>query len=299
MRRTTNFHHTMIACYTGYVTQAVCNNFAPLLFLTFEEQYGIPITQVAILASINFFIQLIVDFVSAKFVDRIGYRTCMLAAHIFCVIGIVGLTIFPEICPNAFAGLLISVFFYAVGGGLIEVLISPIAEACPTEKKDAQMSMLHSFYCWGVVAVVALSTGYFALFGVENWKPLALVWALIPLVNFFNFLVVPINSITEEGEGMSISQLVRTRLFWLLAVLMVCSGASELAMSQWASTFTESALNVSKAIGDMAGPCMFALLMGCARLFYAKCSDRIDLTKFMLFSGSLCVICYLLASLRA
>lgn len=297
MRRSQNFQHTMIACYMGYITQAIANNFAPLLFLTFQRQYGIPLSQIAMLASINFGIQLAVDFVAAKYVDKIGYRASMIAAHVFNVVGIAGLAVFPEVCANPFAGLLVAVFFYAVGGGLCEVLVSPIAEACPTEKKDAQMSLLHSFYCWGVVAVVALSTAFFFAFGIDNWKVLAFFWAIVPMVNIFNFIVVPINPITPEGEGMSIGQLLRSRLFWLLALLMVCSGASELSMSQWASAYTESALNVTKVVGDLAGPCVFAILMGAARTFYAKFSERVDLTRFMLISGALCVICYLLASL--
>ena len=297
MRRSQNFQHTMIACYMGYITQAIANNFAPLLFLTFQRQYGIPLSQIAMLASINFGIQLAVDFVAAKYVDKIGYRASMIAAHVFNVVGIAGLAVFPEVCANPFAGLLVAVFFYAVGGGLCEVLVSPIAEACPTEKKDAQMSLLHSFYCWGVVAVVALSTAFFFAFGIDNWKVLAFFWAIVPMVNIFNFIVVPINPITPEGEGMSIGQLLRSRLFWLLALLMVCSGASELSMSQWASAYTESALNVTKVVGDLAGPCVFAILMGAARTFYAKFSERVDLTRFMLISGALCEICYLLASL--
>lgn len=297
MRRSQNFQHTMIACYMGYITQAIANNFAPLLFLTFQRQYGIPLSQIAMLASINFGIQLAVDFVAAKYVDKIGYRASMIAAHVFNVVGIAGLAVFPEVCANPFVGLLVAVFFYAVGGGLCEVLVSPIAEACPTEKKDAQMSLLHSFYCWGVVAVVALSTAFFFAFGIDNWKVLAFFWAIVPMVNIFNFIVVPINPITPEGEGMSIGQLLRSRLFWLLALLMVCSGASELSMSQWASAYTESALNVTKVVGDLAGPCVFAILMGAARTFYAKFSERVDLTRFMLISGALCVICYLLASL--
>ena len=297
MLRRTNFQHTMAACYLGYITQAIANNFAPLLFLTFQSEFGIPLSQIAALSSINFGIQLVVDFLSARFVDRIGYRACMVGAHVCNTIGIAGLAFFPSLTPDPFAGLLIAVFFYAIGGGLCEVLVSPIAEACPTEKKDAQMSLLHSFYCWGVVAVVGLSTAYFAAFGVGAWRALACLWAIVPLVNIFNFLIVPINPVTVEGEGMGIGALLRTKLFWLLALLMVCSGASELSMSQWASAFTESALGVAKSVGDLAGPCAFALLMGSARMFYAKFSDNVDLTKFMLLSGGLCVVCYLLAGL--
>lgn len=297
MRKSSNFKHTMIACYIGYITQAIACNLAPMLFLTFQRQYQIPLGQITLLASMNFFIQLIVDFAAAKYVEKIGYRPCIVAAHVLNTLGIAGLAVFPEIFPEPFAGLVAALLLYAVGSGLCEVLVSPIAEACPTEKKDAQMSLLHSFYCWGVVAVIALSTLYFAVFGVENWKYLAFFWALVPFVNIFNFSVVPINSVTEDGKGMSIGQLMRSKLFWLLALLMVCSGASELAMAQWASAYTESALNVSKTVGDMAGPCVFAILMGAARMFYAKCSEKVDLTKFMLFSGVLCVACYLLASL--
>lgn len=297
MRKSSNFKHTMIACYIGYITQAIACNLAPMLFLTFQRQYQIPLGQITLLASMNFFIQLIVDFAAAKYVEKIGYRPCIVAAHVLNTLGIAGLAVFPEIFPEPFTGLVAALLLYAVGSGLCEVLVSPIAEACPTEKKDAQMSLLHSFYCWGVVAVIALSTLYFAVFGVENWKYLAFFWALVPFVNIFNFSVVPINSVTEDGKGMSIGQLMRSKLFWLLALLMVCSGASELAMAQWASAYTESALNVSKTVGDMAGPCVFAILMGAARMFYAKCSEKVDLTKFMLFSGVLCVACYLLASL--
>ena len=298
MPRQTDFRRTMTACYLGYVTQAIANNFAPLLFLTFQSEYGVPLSQIAALSSINFGIQLVVDFLSAKFIDRIGYRACMVAAHALNAVGIAGLAFFPLLAPSPFAGLLAAVAFYAVGGGLCEVLVSPIAEACPTEKKDAQMSLLHSFYCWGVVAVVGLSTAYFAAFGVENWRPLACLWAVVPFLNIFNFLVVPINAPAGAEEGGSpIRALLKQPIFWLLALLMVCSGASELSMSQWASAFTESALGVAKSVGDLAGPCAFAVLMGCARTFYAKCSERVDLTKFMLLSGGLCAVCYLLASL--
>ena len=297
MRRKIGYGHTMAACYLGYITQAIVNNFVPLLFVTFHRQYGIPLSQVAMLATFNFGVQLTVDFIAAKVVDRVGYRPFMVAAHILNAAGLASLGVFPELLPDPFTGLMLSVFLCAIGGGLCEVLVSPIAEACPTEKKDAQMSLLHSFYCWGVVVVVALSTVFFTLFGVDKWKYLACFWALAPFVNIFGFALVPINSVTEDGQGMSIGQLMRSRLFWLLAVMMVCSGASELAMAQWASAYTESALNVSKTVGDMAGPCVFAILMGVSRVFYAKCSERIDLTKFMLFSGALCVGCYLLASL--
>lgn len=297
IQKPTTFRHTMTACYLGYVTQAIANNLAPLLFLTFHRQYGITLTQLALISSINFGIQLLVDLISSAVVDRIGYRPCIVFAHLSNTLGLAGLAFFPELFADRFAGLIVAVFFYAIGGGLCEVLVSPIAEACPTENKAAHMSLLHSFYCWGVVAVILLSTLWFAAFGVAHWKPLALLWALVPLANAWNFLWVPINSVTGGQAGMSIGELFKSRLFWLLALLMVCSGASELSMAQWASAFTESALHVSKTVGDLAGPCLFAVLMGLARTCYARFSERMDLVRFMMFSSLLCIACYLLASL--
>ncbi|MDO4343191.1 MAG: MFS transporter [Eubacteriales bacterium] len=297
MRVKENYNHTINACYLGYITQAIVNNFAPLLFLTFQRSYGIPLDKIALLVSVNFGVQLLVDLLAAKYVDKVGYRVSVVAAHVFSVAGLVGLGILPELLPDAYLGLLIAVILYAVGGGLIEVLISPIVEACPTERKEAAMSLLHSFYCWGHVFVVLASTLYFTVVGVEHWKYLAFLWALIPAANALFFLQVPIRVLVEKEEGMSIGELARTKLFWVLLLLMVCAGASEQGMSQWASAFAEAGLHVSKTMGDLMGPCFFAVLMGCSRALYAKVSDRIDLKKFMIYSSVLCIASYLLASL--
>lgn len=297
MRLKENYNQTINACYLGYITQAIVNNFAPLLFLTFQRSYGIPLDKIALLVSVNFAVQLVVDLLAAKYVDKIGYRTCVVAAHVFCALGLVGLGIFPDIVPDPYAGLLMAIVLYAVGGGLIEVLVSPIVEACPTERKEAAMSLLHSFYCWGHVFVVLVSTLYFSTIGVENWKYLAFFWALVPAANALFFSQVPIRVLVEESEGMSIGGLVRTRLFWVLLLLMICAGASEQGMSQWASAFAEAGLHVSKTMGDLMGPCFFAVLMGTSRALYAKISDKIDLKKFMVYSSLLCIASYLLASL--
>ena len=298
MKKSVSYERTMWACYIGYITQGIVNNLPTLLFLTFRSQFGIPLAQIALISTINFGIQLLVDSVSAGICDKIGYRPCMLAAHITCAVGLIGYGVFPFLFPNAYAGLLLSVFLCAIGGGLCEVLVSPIAEACPTKNKAAQMSLLHSFYCWGVVGVIVLSTLFFAAFGIANWRVLCCLWALVPIVNIYNFAVVPITHIDEaQGESMPLKKLLGMRMFWLLAVLMVCSGASELAMAQWASTFVEEALKVNKTVGDLLGPCVFAVLMGIARTFYGKNSEKIDMIRFMIMSGALCVVCYLLASL--
>ena len=292
------YQKTIYACFTGYIVQAVVNNFVPLLFLTFEKAYLIPLGQITMLITFNFGVQLLVDLVSAGLVDKIGYRVSVVFAHVFSAAGLLGLTILPDVMPSAFGGLLIAVTLYAIGGGLIEVLISPIMESCPTGNKEKAMSLLHSFYCWGHVGVVLISTLFFKLFGIENWKVLALVWMLIPVVNGIVFMKTPIASLMEEGEsGMSLAELLKEKVFWVLMVMMVCAGASEQAVSQWASTFAEKGLGVSKTAGDLAGPMTFAILMGLARAFYGKFVDKIDLDKFMLGSGGLCIISYLMISL--
>ena len=294
-----NYRKTLLACYLGFITQAITANFAPLLFLTFKDIYGIPLEKIALIPMAFFMTQLLIDFAATKFVDRIGYRTCVVCSQVLSAVGLALLAVLPEVLPDPFIGILIAVVLYAMGAGLIEVLISPIVEACPFENKAGVMSLLHSFYCWGSVGVILGSTVFFAVFGVANWRILAILWAVLPFVNTFNFLKCPIERLTEDGEGMKMGQLFRMPLFWLMALLMVCSGASEISMAQWASAFTESAMGVSKTIGDLAGPCLFAVLMGISRVFYGKMSEKLDLTKTMLGCGALCIVCYLLASLSS
>lgn len=292
------YQKTIYACFTGYIVQAIINNFVPLLFLTFETAYGIPLSKITMLITINFGIQLLVDLLSAGVVDKIGYRVSIVIAHIFSAAGLLGLAVLPGLLPDAYIGLLVSVTVYALGGGLIEVLISPIMESCPTENKEKAMSLLHSFYCWGHVAVVLFSTLFFKISGIDNWKILTLLWMIVPLANAFIFAKAPIAPLVEEGErGMSMPELCRSKVFWVLMLMMMCAGASEQSVSQWASTFAERGLGVSKAIGDLAGPMAFALLMGSARAFYGKYGDKIDLDKFMTASGVLCMVSYLCISL--
>lgn len=296
MIRFKKYEHTIYASYIGYITQAIVNNFAPLLFLTFSKDYGLTLDKITLITTINFAVQLMVDLLSAKYIDKIGYRRAVVAAHIFSAAGLLGMALLPEILSSAYVGLLAAVVLYAIGGGLIEVLISPIVEACPTDKKEGAMSLLHSFYCWGHLAVVLVSTLFFELFGIKNWKLLACLWALVPLVNTFYFSAVPLYPIVSEHEKMSFKTMLVQKAFWFLMIIMICAGASEQAMSQWASAFAESGLKVSKTVGDLAGPCTFALLMGTARAIYGKYSDRIPLKKMMMGSAVLCIICYLIAA---
>jgi len=297
MTKPKNYKKTQIACYLGFITQAISANFTPLLFLTFKSTYGISLEKIALIPFVFYLTQLLVDFAATKFADRIGYRICVAASQVVSALGLVLMAFLPEIMPHPFTGILIAVVLYAIGSGLIEVLVSPIIEACPFENKDGMMSLLHSFYCWGAVGVILGSTVFFAVFGVENWKILTLIWALVPFLNTFNFITCPIGRLLEDGESLPIRKLLALPLFWLLILAMICAGASEASMAQWASAFTESALGVSKTIGDLAGPCLFAVFMGIARVIYGKMSEKLDLPKTMLLCGVMCACCYLVASL--
>lgn len=294
-----NYQKTKIACYLGFITQAISANFAPLLFLKFHHDYQISLGNIAWISTCFFFTQLLIDLFCAKFVDRIGYRVCVVASEVCSAAGLIGLAFLPEIFPNPLAGILCSVILYAMGSGLIEVLCSPIIEACPFDNKEATMSLLHSFYCWGAVGTILISTIFFLIFGIESWKWLAVLWALIPVVNIYNFATCPIEYLVDEENGMKVTELFRKPLFWIAICLMICSGASELAMAQWASAYAEAALGLSKTIGDLAGPCMFAVAMGISRVIFGKYGERIDLMKFMASSGILCVICYFLTALSS
>lgn len=291
-----NYKHTFFASYAGYFVQAIINNFIPLLFLTFQRSFGFSYDEISLLIVINFGVQLCVDFISAYFIDRVGYRKSIVAAHIFAFTGLMGLGIFPFIMP-AYAGVILSIVIYATGSGLIEVIVSPLVEACPSDNKAGAMSLLHSFYCWGQMCVVLFSTVFFLAFSTDSWRILSWLWALVPLVNGIYFCLVPVPQVLSQGHTLGFRGLFSSRLFYILAVLMLCAGASELAMSQWASAFAESGLGVSKAVGDLMGPCLFAALMGSARVLYAKFSHKISLNRILMLSALLCALCYVVAGL--
>ena len=295
----TNYHKTKTACYMGFITQAVTANFAPLLFLKFHSEYHIDLGNIALISTFFFLTQLLVDLFCAKFVDYIGYRVCIVVSELCAALGLIGLAFLPDLLPDPFIGIICSVIIYAIGSGLIEVLCSPIIEACPFENKEATMSRLHSFYCWGAVGTILISSLFFLIFGINNWKWLAVIWAIIPVVNTYNFMTCPIEHLVDSGAGMGIRNLFSQPFFWVAICLMICSGASELAMAQWASAYAESALGLSKTLGDLAGPCMFAVTMGISRMLFGKYGEQLDLMKFMSASGILCVICYLLTALSS
>ena len=293
-----SYNATIKACFTGFVIQAIVNNFAPLLFLTFQAQYGIDLSKITLLVTFNFLLQLSVDLLSAFFVDKIGYRAAAVCAHVFSAAGLLLLAVLPEVFPDPFWGLICAVILYAIGGGLLEVIISPIMEACPTDNKEKAMSLLHSFYCWGSVGVITLSTAFFALFGVRYWKILAVFWSLLPIANGILFSRVPIAPLIGENEkALSKRELLRRSDFYLLFVLMFTAGACELSITQWASSFAEKALSIPKTVGDLAGPAFFALVMGCGRLFFGKTQRSVNLRRMILLSGMLCLVSYLIIAL--
>lgn len=293
-----NYNRTIRACFVGSSVQALVINFAPLLYLTFHNTYGIPLSKITLLVTFNFLIQLSVDAASVGLIDRIGYRAGVVAAHALAAAGLVLMALLPDVLPDPYAGLMIATIVYSIGSGLLEVLVSPIMEACPTKAKDRAMSLMHSFYCWGHMAVVLASTLFFTAFGVENWKILSLIWAAVPLVNMINFARVPIAPLLKEGEkGMSLAELTKSKLFWLFLLVMVCGGASEQSVSQWASALAEKGLGVSKTLGDLMGPMFFACTMGIARVFYSRMEGKIHLESFMMGCGVLCIAAYMMVAL--
>ncbi len=292
--RTLTYKSTRFASYVGYITQAIVNNFSPLLFVIFQNEFNISLAQITLMITFNFGVQLCVDLLAVKFADKAGTRVCAVAAHIFSAVGLAGLSIFPKIFPDPYIGILLAVLFSSAGGGLIEVLVSPIIEACPSDNKAAGMSILHSFYCWGSVLVIVVTTIFLKVFGAGNWHVLAFIWALLPAANAVLFARVPIASLVGDGEKMPLKQLLSNKMFLVFLVMMLSAGAAELSMSQWASVFAEKALGVSKTFGDLAGPCFFAVLMGLSRVFYAKFSEKTTLVRFILGSAVLCVVSYLI-----
>ena len=288
-----NYKGTVISCYIGYVSQAIVNNYSPLLFVMFSSVFGISLGQLSFMIALNFGVQLFTDFMAARFVDKIGYRPFVVAAHFLCAAGLSLLGILPFVMPP-YIGLLIATVFSAVGGGLIEVIVSPIIEACPSDNKASAMSLLHSFYCWGQMAVVLISTLVFRFAGIDMWRIMSCVWALIPFVNAFLYMRVPINALPSGEEHSGLTAMFRNKTFVVFFFMMLCAGASELSMSQWASAFAESGLGVSKATGDLLGPCMFAVFMGFARVFYGKFGAQIELSHFMAGSSALCIVSYII-----
>lgn len=289
------YHRTLIACYFGYISQAIINNLLPLLFVTLQTQFCLSVAQIGFMVTFNFFMQLVVDLIAAKYADRIGYRACMVIAHASCALGLAGLAVFPFVLPNPYAGLLLSISIYAIGGGLTEVLVSPIVQALPLKRKESVISILHSFYCWGHAAVVLLTTLFFSLFGTAHWRLVCVLWAVVPAANIIMCSICPMCKLVEEEEQLPFMTLFKSKLFWIFVVMMLCAGAAEHSMVQWSSFFAEKGLQVDKAIGDLLGPCTFAILMGITRAVYGAFGDRFPLQKVLITTSIVCICSYMVA----
>lgn len=292
-----NYRKTLKACYIGFITQAILNNLAPLLFVVFQDWYDVSFEMLGRLILINFMTQIVADLLAVKYASRLGYRTSAIIAHICSVLGLVSLAILPQIMPQPYIGLVISVMIYALGGGIIEVLMSPIVESLPFDEKSSEMSLLHSFYCWGQVVVVLGTTLLLKIIGTQYWSLAPLLWAIIPLSNIYRFMKVPLMPLTDEENNMPLQKLFSSKVFIVALILMLCAGASELTMSQWSSLFAEKGLQVSKVVGDLLGPCLFAVFMGIGRTIYGKLGDRINIERALLYSSILCIVCYLITAL--
>lgn len=291
------YSRTIKYCYVGYVVQAIVNNLLPLFFVIFKENYGISNDKLAALISINFVIQLVLDFAASRFGAKLGYRKSLILAHICATVGLVGICVFPQIFGNVYLGLIVATLFFAVGGGLIEVMVSPVMDGMELDENGSAMSLLHSFYCWGQVFVVALSTVFINFFGKDSWKILPLIWAIVPFLNIFPFIKAKLPPMLPESKREPMGNLIKNKVFLLLVVLMIAAGASELSISQWASYFAEKGLGVSKTVGDLLGPCLFAVLMGISRVLYGIFGEKINLRRTMFLLGILCTCSYLVAGL--
>lgn len=286
---------TIYGCYLGYVVQGIINNMNPLLFVTYQNKLNVSIQAISVLIILNFGLQMAVDIFGAKYIDRIGHRLCMILAHVFTVLGLVSISVLPAILPSPFLGLCIATVLNGIGGGLLEVLVSPIVEAVPGKEKEKAMSLLHSFYCWGCVGFISVSTLLLRVFGTRHWYLLPLIWTILPVINIVVFANVPILKLVEEGEQLPVHKLVKLRAFPFLILIMLCAGASEMGMSQWASYFAEMGLKVDKTMGDLLGPCFFCILMGIVRTCFGKSEGRMNLHRFIKLSCILCIVSYLIA----
>lgn len=284
---------TKITCYIGYVVQAVINNFLPILFIVFQDIYGLGYEKLARLIAVNFITQIITDFLTPKIVNKIGYRKAIILCQAAATTGLLMLGILPRFVSNVYPVIIFSIIVYAFGSGLIEVLFSPVIEHLPIDNKSGNMSLLHSFYCWGQAFTIIVTTALVSFFGYKGWANIPLVWAVLPFIDMLLFIKAPIVEPKEDEKEQGFKELFKNRKFKLYMLMMLCAGASEIAMAEWASMFAQQSLGVSKVIGDLTGPCLFAIFMGLGRIWYAAVSNKISFTKAIIVLNSICAVCYL------
>ena len=286
---------TKIACYIGYIVQAVVNNFLPILFIAFNNIYGLGYEELARLMVFNFATQMVVDFITPKIVSKVGYKTGAVLSQLTAALGLFLLGVLPRIM-DTYTGIILSIIIYAFGSGLMEVLISPIVEMLPTSDKSGNMSLLHSFYCWGQAFTIIVTTILVMIFGYSRWANIPMLWAIIPFFNTLFFIKVPVIEPSIKTEKFKLKHLIKDQKFLIYMVMMLCAGASEIAMAEWASMFAQQALGISKVIGDLLGPCAFAIFMGTGRIWYAAVSKKLDFSKTLIVLSILCFICYIVVA---
>lgn len=291
------FRLTLMAARMGFFTQALVNNLAPVFFVLFRVLYGFSYLQVGILAALNFTLQLFADITSPNLISRFGYRKCAMTAQALCAVGLI---LMPGLCiltGGVYISFIIPVLIYSYGAGMIEVLASPIVEAIPDLPENTKMSMLHSFYSWGQMTCVALTTLALHFIGYERWFLIPVLWSAIPIFGIILFSRARLDMADMAEKESEKGGRLFCRSFVLMLIIMTCAGASEIAMSEWSSLFAEEALGVSKVAGDLFGPCMFALFMGMGRMCHAKFGERLNLSRLIKACSLLCVICYVGAAL--
>ena len=287
---------TRVACYIGYIVQAIINNFLPILFIALQDVYGLGYEKLARLMVFNFATQIITDIVTPKITAKIGYKNTVVMCHFCAALGLALLGILPKLI-SPYIAIIVSIIIYAFGSGLIEVIVSPIIEMLPTENKSGNMSILHSFYCWGQAFTIIGTTLLLKIFGYSLWAFVPVIWAIIPFINMFFFMGVPIVEPPKEARRTGLRTLLKNKRFLIFMVMMLCAGATEIAMAEWASMFVQKGLGVSKVVGDLAGPCAFALFMGLGRMWYAFVSAKVDFRKTLIVLSSVCFICYIAVAL--
>lgn len=291
-----NYTPTKISAYVGYFVQAIVNNFLPILFVAFQDIYGIGYEKLGRLIVFNFITQMVTDILSPKIISLLGYRKTAVMCQLIAALGLTLAAVLPNVLPNAYIGIVLAVIVYAFASGLMEVIISPMIEMLPTSNKSGNMSLLHSFYCWGQAITTVGTTLLLSAFGYRGWTYIPLIWAIVPFINAFSFIRVPIVEPQPERKSDSFRVLFSDRRFRVFMLIMLCAGASEIAMAEWASVFAQNALGVSQIAGDLAGPCAFSLFMGLGRLLYAAFSEKISYRSTVIVLGLCCAVCYYIAA---
>ena len=285
----------MLACEFGITTQSAVNNLAPILFVIFKDNFGISYTMIASLMLFNFLVQIATDFTAIKILGILDYRKSGILAQACAALGLIMLGVLPNIIP-IYPALFTSTLFMAFGGGLLEVMVSPIVDSLEKGQSSAKMNMLHSFFCWGQVAVVLTATAAIKLFGSNIWYIIPISWAIVPIISIFMFSVVPIPEIARAERRSGEKLPVKSKAFLFMCFLMVASGASEITMAEWASVFAQKGLGIDKFTGDILGPCLFAVLMGSGRLLFGVFGSRVRLKSALTYYSILCTICYIVAA---